>query len=117
MAAQCVGNLEKVSGVVARLGARVQDAIVTGQLALDAQASRHPPHAGVRPVEGARGFSQRLREAITPPDVRQLVQQHRLASLGGPGVGNRRNQDDALADADGHRHRLARGFAAGARAG
>ena len=42
MAAQCIGNLEKVSGVVAGFGARAQDAVVTGQLALHPQASRPP---------------------------------------------------------------------------
>ena len=97
--------------------ARAQHAVVAGQLALDAQASRHPPHPGVRPVERAHDCRQHLREAIAPRDVRQLVQEHRPASIERPGVGDRGNQDGAVAARRWPSASTARGFAADAPAG
>ncbi len=104
MAAERVRDLEQMAGILTRPGARRDHAVVARQLALDAQAARDPPGGRMEPVDRAGRERQRLREAIVPRDVRQLVKDHGASSVLGPRVGHGRDQDGRPARAEGHRH-------------
>ena len=104
IAAQRVGQLQQVLGILAGVRAGSQDAIVAGQLPFHAQAPRDPPHAGMDPVDGARRGGHQLREAIVAGDVRQLMEQDGAPPILGPRVGDGRNQDGRPPDAERHRH-------------
>ena len=96
MAAERIGQLQQVPGVFTRVRARCQHAIVAGQLPLDTQAARDPPHTRMRPIERARDGGHHLRQTIVPADVRELVKENRAAAILGPRVGDRRNEDPAV---------------------
>ena len=104
-----IGDLEQVAGIVAAPRARGNHAIVTGELALDAQPTCRPPHAGMEPVHRARRKRQHLRQAIVPRDVRQLVKDHGAPSVFGPRVGDGGNHDRRTAACRTPSARCARG--------
>ena len=68
-----VRDLEEMFGVVGRGRACRQHAIVTRKLALEAQPLHRPPDTRVEPIQRAHDGGTRLRQAITPLDVRELV--------------------------------------------
>ncbi len=92
-------------GVDGRRRAGTQHLVVAGPLALFAQSCRGQPDERMEPVDGARDARDQLNEEIVALHVRQLVEQHIAAPLGGPLIGFGGEQDCGPANAPRHRHR------------
>ena len=69
------GQVEQMRGVIGCAGAREQDDVIAGALALDAHPTRREPGEWVEPVDGTRQLGDGLGQAVEPLDVGQLVEE------------------------------------------
>ena len=100
-------DVEEVVGVDARAGAQLEHGVVAGPLALVAEALDGDPHQRVEPVQHQGEVGDPLGQRVPAPHVGQLVREHHDAPLVVPRLRVRRQPDDGLEHAPGHRHRAA----------
>jgi hypothetical protein len=100
VAMRAARDREQVLGVARRARAAAQNRVVGGELALDAQPSRRQPRERVHPLHGQRELRDRVRDAVAPAHVRELVQQHDAPALGVPARRGARDHDDRRDRAD-----------------
>ena len=97
-------DVQQMFGVGRAGSPRGQDRVVAGPLALAPQGAGGVPGQRVHPIQRAGGAGGELRQAVAPPDVGELVEQHRRHALIGPGVRLGRQGDGRPQIAGGHRH-------------
>ena len=99
-------DLQQIRGVLARRRTHREHAIVTGELALDAEPARRPPDAWMRTVQRTCQRRQALGETVGAGHMRQLVQDHRAAPVGGPSARGRGQHDRRAERSESERHHL-----------
>ena len=81
--------------------------VIARHLALGLHPPPRKPDQRVVPVQGAGDLCDQLREAVPPPGVGHLVQQHRTPLFGGPRARVLRQQQPRTPQPPGHGHRPA----------
>ena len=101
-------DVQQLLGVVGSARSGSQDEIVACALTLGPRALRGHPGERMEPVDRAGRLREEVREAVSSPHVRELVQQDDPEPFHRPPVGFCRHQHRRSQDAPRHRHRRAR---------